>query len=613
MIGRLARGVRAEDAYKFILGYTCGNDVTLRDLQKKDDQWARAKGFDGSAPLGPWIETELDPNDAIVRTRLNGEIRQQASTSEMVFGVATLIEYVTDVHDAASRSTSCSPGRPRGSASSPAETSSRSRSKASACSGTRCARERQMPIRPRPLRLDPRRECQERPVLVARRPSSRRCLRAPGRGHGHEPSDRRGLPRGPRRPPVARPHLGRGSRRRRPLRPVPAVRTAGHLSGDDREAGRGWSRVSLLVHRGGARRATESSLARGEAPGYDGRCRERPGAEIGCVRGGGETVRDPVPDAGAGVDGRRPGEGRGSLGAGRPPRLRDRALRRVAGVPARRRRRRHADGDHARRARGRPPGERPAQRGRDRGARGSAARVRTPAAGARSGLQAPVQAARRHERGGLPRAGVPAGGDGELPRAPRMGEGRPHHVPLPRRARRGFRSHSRVAQPGRLRHAEARMDEQPLHPVPRRGGAGREVRALPHGGGAVRGPGAAAEGDPDRARADEDALGGAGPAPVPVHGRHHAQREGRGPDRQGPRGIPQGGGRGARCPGGMGHRADPRDAGRAGLLGRPEPDEGVAAGSGRGDGVERVATRCRSRLALLGKERTVARLRAVAG
>jgi 2-keto-4-pentenoate hydratase/2-oxohepta-3-ene-1,7-dioic acid hydratase in catechol pathway len=95
VIGRLARGVRAEDAYKYILGYTCGNDVTLRDLQKTDDQWARAKGFDGSAPLGPWIETEVDPNDVIVRTRLNGEIRQQASTSEMVFGVATLIEYVT--------------------------------------------------------------------------------------------------------------------------------------------------------------------------------------------------------------------------------------------------------------------------------------------------------------------------------------------------------------------------------------------------------------------------------------------------------------------------------------------------------------------------------------
>jgi 2-keto-4-pentenoate hydratase/2-oxohepta-3-ene-1,7-dioic acid hydratase in catechol pathway len=96
VIGRLARGVRAEDAFKYILGYTCANDVTLRDLQKTEDQWARAKGFDGSAPIGPWIETDLDPNDAIVRTRLNGEIHQQASTSEMVFGVATLIEYITD-------------------------------------------------------------------------------------------------------------------------------------------------------------------------------------------------------------------------------------------------------------------------------------------------------------------------------------------------------------------------------------------------------------------------------------------------------------------------------------------------------------------------------------
>jgi 2-keto-4-pentenoate hydratase/2-oxohepta-3-ene-1,7-dioic acid hydratase in catechol pathway len=95
VIGRLARGVKAEDASAYILGYTCGNDVTLRDLQKTDDQWARAKGFDGSAPLGPWIETELDPNDVVVRTRLNGEVRQQASTADLVFGVATLIEYTT--------------------------------------------------------------------------------------------------------------------------------------------------------------------------------------------------------------------------------------------------------------------------------------------------------------------------------------------------------------------------------------------------------------------------------------------------------------------------------------------------------------------------------------
>ncbi len=96
VIGRIARNVRAEDAGRYVLGYTCGNDVTLRDLQKKDDQWARAKGFDGSCPLGPWIETELDPNDVLVETRLNGEVRQSARTSDMVFGVATLIAFVTE-------------------------------------------------------------------------------------------------------------------------------------------------------------------------------------------------------------------------------------------------------------------------------------------------------------------------------------------------------------------------------------------------------------------------------------------------------------------------------------------------------------------------------------
>jgi 2-keto-4-pentenoate hydratase/2-oxohepta-3-ene-1,7-dioic acid hydratase in catechol pathway len=96
VIGRIARNVRTEDAFRYILGYTCGNDVTLRDLQKKDDQWARAKGFDGSCPLGPWIETDLDPNDVHLETRLNGEVRQSATTADMVFGVATIIEFVTE-------------------------------------------------------------------------------------------------------------------------------------------------------------------------------------------------------------------------------------------------------------------------------------------------------------------------------------------------------------------------------------------------------------------------------------------------------------------------------------------------------------------------------------
>jgi len=95
VIGALARNVRTEDAARFILGYTCANDVTLRDLQRTDDQWARAKGFDGSCPLGPWIETDLDPTDVRVETRLNGEIRQAGQSSDMVFGVATLVEYIT--------------------------------------------------------------------------------------------------------------------------------------------------------------------------------------------------------------------------------------------------------------------------------------------------------------------------------------------------------------------------------------------------------------------------------------------------------------------------------------------------------------------------------------
>jgi 2-keto-4-pentenoate hydratase/2-oxohepta-3-ene-1,7-dioic acid hydratase in catechol pathway len=95
VMGRLARNVRAEDASRFILGFTCANDVTLRDLQRPDDQWTRAKGFDGSCPLGPWIETSVDPTDAVVETRLNGDVVQHASTSDMVFGVAELIEYVT--------------------------------------------------------------------------------------------------------------------------------------------------------------------------------------------------------------------------------------------------------------------------------------------------------------------------------------------------------------------------------------------------------------------------------------------------------------------------------------------------------------------------------------
>jgi 2-keto-4-pentenoate hydratase/2-oxohepta-3-ene-1,7-dioic acid hydratase in catechol pathway len=95
VMGRIARNVRAEDASRFILGFTCANDVTLRTLQKTDGQWTRAKGFDGSCPLGPWIETDVDPIGAFVETRLNGDVVQHANTEDMVFGVATLVEYIT--------------------------------------------------------------------------------------------------------------------------------------------------------------------------------------------------------------------------------------------------------------------------------------------------------------------------------------------------------------------------------------------------------------------------------------------------------------------------------------------------------------------------------------
>jgi 2-keto-4-pentenoate hydratase/2-oxohepta-3-ene-1,7-dioic acid hydratase in catechol pathway len=97
VIGRLARRVRAEDAGRFLLGFTCGNDVTARDLQAKDGQWTRAKGFDGFCPLGPWIETELDPSDLAIECRVNGEVRQSARTSLLAFGPNELVEFVTRV------------------------------------------------------------------------------------------------------------------------------------------------------------------------------------------------------------------------------------------------------------------------------------------------------------------------------------------------------------------------------------------------------------------------------------------------------------------------------------------------------------------------------------
>jgi 2-keto-4-pentenoate hydratase/2-oxohepta-3-ene-1,7-dioic acid hydratase in catechol pathway len=95
VIGRLCRGVSEQDAPKYVLGYTCANDVTARDWQKADGQWARAKGSDGFCPLGPWVETEIDPGDLSVISRVNGEPRQSGRTSHMAFSPAALIAYVS--------------------------------------------------------------------------------------------------------------------------------------------------------------------------------------------------------------------------------------------------------------------------------------------------------------------------------------------------------------------------------------------------------------------------------------------------------------------------------------------------------------------------------------
>lgn len=93
VIGRVARKVPVEDALAYIAGYTCANDVTARDLQHQDGQWTRGKGFDTFGPLGPWIETEVDPNALTVRCLVNGELRQEGSTKDLVFGVGELIAY----------------------------------------------------------------------------------------------------------------------------------------------------------------------------------------------------------------------------------------------------------------------------------------------------------------------------------------------------------------------------------------------------------------------------------------------------------------------------------------------------------------------------------------
>ena len=97
VIGRRARNVKASEAEEYILGYTCVNDVTARDLQKKDTQWARAKGFDTFCPVGPWIvpRASADPQAFRVRTCLDGELKQDGAVSDMIFPIPVIIEHIT--------------------------------------------------------------------------------------------------------------------------------------------------------------------------------------------------------------------------------------------------------------------------------------------------------------------------------------------------------------------------------------------------------------------------------------------------------------------------------------------------------------------------------------
>lgn len=97
VIGKRARWVQPEEAFSYVYGYTIGNDVTARDLQRKDGQWTRSKGFDTFCPLGPWIDTGFNPADAMITCHVNGELRQMASTRDMIFHVDQLIAFISSV------------------------------------------------------------------------------------------------------------------------------------------------------------------------------------------------------------------------------------------------------------------------------------------------------------------------------------------------------------------------------------------------------------------------------------------------------------------------------------------------------------------------------------
>ena len=97
VIGKRARGVSPKEALEYVMGYTCFNDVTARDLQSKDGLFARAKGFDTFAVIGPWIETRLDPSSLNICTRLNNQVVQAGNTSDLIFDIPTVVSFVSHI------------------------------------------------------------------------------------------------------------------------------------------------------------------------------------------------------------------------------------------------------------------------------------------------------------------------------------------------------------------------------------------------------------------------------------------------------------------------------------------------------------------------------------
>jgi 2-keto-4-pentenoate hydratase/2-oxohepta-3-ene-1,7-dioic acid hydratase in catechol pathway len=95
VIGKLAKNVSEEKALEYLWGVTIANDVTARDLQFGDGQWARSKGFDTFCPLGPWVETEFSPDGQVIESRINGEVRQNVAITEMVHNIPSIISYVS--------------------------------------------------------------------------------------------------------------------------------------------------------------------------------------------------------------------------------------------------------------------------------------------------------------------------------------------------------------------------------------------------------------------------------------------------------------------------------------------------------------------------------------